>query len=115
MSKRRYVYREVSPGKVESFEVGGDYSDAPRSTGDLGKFEYNNLQATDGTPIDSRTKRREYMKRNNITDASDFKGTWEAAEKERTAFRQGHHDGKAIRETIERAAYESERKRRNGR
>jgi hypothetical protein len=113
VSRRRYVYREVAPGKVEAFEVGADHDDTPRSTGDLGKFAYDNLQATDGTDISSRTKRREYMKRHGITDYSDFAGAREQAAKEKENFLSGRADTKAIRETVERSFYE--RSKRNGR
>lgn len=46
------------------------YSDAP-------------FKAHDGTLIHSRKSHREYMKRNNLTTVDDFKGTWDAAAKER--------------------------------
>jgi predicted nucleic acid-binding Zn ribbon protein len=50
---------------------------------------YDGLRATDGTDISSRSKHREYMRRNGLTTADDFKGTWEKAAKEREAYRQG--------------------------
>ena len=87
--KRRYIYRQNEKGEVESFEVSSDYTGADRSTGDLSKFQYDNLQATDGADISSRTKHKKYMKENGLSLASDFTETWAAAEKKRQAFRHG--------------------------
>lgn len=50
---------------------------------------YNDLKATDGTDISSRAKHREYMKRNNLATADDFKETWKRAEAQREAYYQG--------------------------
>lgn len=44
---------------------------------------YDGLRAPDGSDISSRTKHREYMKRNGLTVADDYKGEWARAEKER--------------------------------
>jgi hypothetical protein len=58
----------VPKGEVPEREV-------PVDSGALwGDRSYRNLAATDGTPIDTRTKHREYMKRNNLTTIDDFKG-----------------------------------------
>lgn len=104
---------------MESFEVGADWTDAPRSTGDLLKFQYDNLQATDGTPIDSRTKHREYMKANGLAMADDFKETWAKKQAERETIRQVAETGrptfegvKARREDVGRAAYQLQTRRR---
>ena len=105
MSRRRYVYRETSPGKVECFEVGQDWTDKPQSTGDLGKFEYDNARATDGTDISSRTKLKAYLKEKGLTLASDYNQEWEAAAKQREAYRKGELRTKATREAIGRALY----------
>lgn len=37
---------------------------------------YDGLRAQDGTPIDTRAKHREYMRRNNLTTVDDFSSTW---------------------------------------
>ena len=66
---------------------------------------YENTCATDGTDIGSRRKHREYMKRNNLTIASDFTETWSQANREREAIRKGEHDRKERREQIERALH----------
>ena len=54
-----------------------------------GDRHYDGLRATDGTPIDTRTKHRQYMKENNLAMDSDFKSTWETAARERAALRTG--------------------------
>lgn len=67
------------------------------------------VQATDGTDIGSRRKRRDYMRANNLCDADDFKGVWRAARKERESIGQPNRER---REQVGRALYEIERKRR---
>lgn len=67
---------------------------------------YENTAATDGADIGSRRKHREYMKRNNLAMAGDYKNEWSAAAKEREAIRSGQHDRKARRETIERVIHQ---------
>lgn len=47
---------------------------------------YTNLRATDGTPIDTRTKHREYMKQRGITTIDDYTQHFERTAKERDAF-----------------------------
>lgn len=75
--------------KVECIEVSREWNNVPRSTGDLGKFEYNNLTATDGTDISSRSKHRKYMKENNLSLTTDFKDTWAQGQTKREALRRG--------------------------
>jgi hypothetical protein len=69
------------------------------------------LAATDGTDISSRRKRNEYMRRNRLADADDFKGEWAKKEKERDSFRRGEFDRSARREAVGRAIYQAETKR----
>lgn len=45
---------------------------------------YDGMRATDGTPIDTRAKHREYMRTHNVTTADDFADTWKRAARERT-------------------------------
>jgi hypothetical protein len=62
------------------------------------------IAAPDGTDISSKRKRREYMKRNNLADTSDYTQTWAAAERAR---REGTpQERKERREDVSRAAYE---------
>ena len=71
-----------------------------------GDRHYQDLRASDGTPIDSRTKHREYMKKNNLALTGDFKNEWSQAAKEREAIRAGAPDRERkrdVREAVERA------------
>ncbi len=54
-----------------------------------GDRHYEGLRAPDGTDISTRTKHREYMKRNGLTTADDFTETWKRAEAERDRYRRG--------------------------
>lgn len=65
-----------------------------------GDRHYQNLVATDGTPIDSRTKHREYMKANNLSLESDYKDTWKRAADERAAIRSGDLKDPTRREVL---------------
>jgi len=106
MSRKRWVYREVSPGEVVAIPVGEDWTDAPASTGDLGKFEYDGCKAPDGTDISSKSKLMRYLKENNLALAHEYKGEWEKAAKEREAFRRGEKaSNTARREALGRALY----------
>jgi|SRR5215470_6765850 len=51
-----------------------------------GDRHYANLRATDGTPIDSRTRHREFMRSRGLTTADDFSGHWNEARQQRDAF-----------------------------
>jgi len=66
---------------------------------------YENTAAPDGTDIGSRRKHREYMKRNNLTIASDFSKQWAKQGEEREKMRAGDFDHRARKEAIERALY----------
>ena len=90
--------------KLESLDE--DWTDTPRSTGDLGKFEYDNMRATDGTDISSRTKYKDYLKAAGLTPTSDFKNEWAQAAKKREEVFKGTNDKKQRREAIERAIYQ---------
>jgi hypothetical protein len=103
---KRWVYRKnEATGEVECIEVGADFTGAERraQTG-TEELTYGKAGvATDGTPIDSRRKHAEYMKRNNLTLADDFKGTWAKAEAERGAFFGGKDSTR--RDAVGRAVY----------
>lgn len=82
MSRRRWRYLpNPETGVIEAVEIGDDVPCTPRVQLQTGAH-YEGLQATDGTPIDSRQKHREYMKRNNLALADDFKETWANAPKQ---------------------------------
>jgi hypothetical protein len=65
-----------------------------------GDRNYIGLQATDGTPIDSRTKHRQYMKERGLTIMTDFKGEWQKAAEKRAALRTNTHQDPSLRKEI---------------
>lgn len=73
-----------------------------------GDRHYDGLAATDGTLINSRSKHREYMKRNGLTVAEDYKGEWAQAQNQREARMQGRNLGN--RAIIEREFAKAEQK-----
>ena len=114
--RQRFVYTEGGKPLPEPIEVSEDWKNAAQSTGDLGKFEYNNLRSTDGVDISSRTKRREYMKAAGVTDASDFKEFWAKKKQQREDYFSGkHHDAEKHREAVARVAYQLESNQRKPR
>lgn len=54
-----------------------------------GDRHYDGLHASDGTPIDTRTKHRQYMKEKGLTINTDFTETWKAAAVEREKISSG--------------------------
>lgn len=111
MTRRRWVYTEGGRPLPQPVEVGGDYEDAPRTAAHRVDLYMDGVRATDGTDIGSKAKRREYMKRNNLADADDFKGTWAKAAEDRARFYGAKgHDRAARREAIGRAIYNMEAK-----
>jgi hypothetical protein len=69
-----------------------------------GDRHYDGLVAPDGkTLINSRTKHREYMIRNGLTIAEDFKGEWAKAAEQRQKRLNGDRDADpARRKMLER-------------
>lgn len=65
-----------------------------------GDRHYDGLQATDGTPIDTRTKHRQYMKEKGYALASDFKETWAAAARDRELKRLGKKTDPDLKKVI---------------
>jgi hypothetical protein len=101
MSIKRWVYRDDGKGGVDVIEVGADYDDTPRSTGDLGKFAYDGLRAQDGTPIDTPKRHREYLKKNGLAMMDDFKDHHAKAQEERRrAFTADGYDTKARKQAV---------------
>lgn len=72
-----------------------------------GDRHYDGLRATDGTDISTRTKHRDYMKRNGLTMTDDFKQTWKASAEERTALRNGTFKDNELRSTLKEALHKS--------
>lgn len=103
MSRRRWVYTNNGQ-PCEPYEVGTDWTPPAKTEFMLGGH-YAGARALDGTPIDTRAKHQEYMRRNNLAVADDFKGQWAQQAKEREAFHLGKHDRKERREAIERVIH----------
>lgn len=85
----RFVWDEAAQAMVE---VGADWqpSDRPGAPRKSEAEIYGNDVAMDGTPIDSKRKRREYMQREGVTDASDYStGWWKKKTQERRDIREG--------------------------
>lgn len=75
----------------------------------FGDRHYDGLRATDGTPIDSRSKHREFMRRRGLTTTDDFTETWKKAEHDREKFRRAEHQDRELRDTIAREFYTKQR------
>jgi putative FmdB family regulatory protein len=80
----------VVPGSAVSNSLAGDR-------------HYENMRATDGTDISSRSKHRAYMKANNLTTADDFQKTWSKKAEERQNFRSGAHQDTSLKQDIVQA------------
>lgn len=99
MTRRRFRFNEETK---ELEEIGLDAPITPRLELMTGGH-YDGLRATDGTPIDTAKRHREYMKAHNVTLADDFKKTWaEAPVKRAQEARAGLH------EAVGRAAHQLE-------
>ena len=103
MSRKVYWY---NPATKEVEQIPDGFNNVPRSTGDLGKFQYDGMRATDGADISSRTKYKNYLKATGLTPTSDFKNEWAQAAKKREEVFKGTNDKKQRREAIERAIYQ---------
>lgn len=69
----------------------------------FGDRHYDGLRAPDGTDISSRTKHREYMRRNGLTTTDDFTGEWKRQQKERERYRKAEHTDRELRQDIAEA------------
>ncbi len=111
MSRRRWIYING-----EAVEITDDYVPPARnvhtSDGLLWNDRmYDGMRATDGTPINSRSKHREYMRLNNLTTMDDFTQTWQREEKKRDAYRTEGKGGAVKREHIERVIHDLQTRR----
>lgn len=97
----RFVW---DPERREMVAVGEDWSDAPRrAETPTEELTYGNGVATDGTPINSRKKHREYLQRTGLAMASDYGPDFgERVEKSRE-----RQEDKQRREVVERAFHKS--------
>lgn len=109
MAKRRFIFDKE---QFELVEVTADYEQPARDRQDLlwNDRVYNDMKATDGSDISSRAKHREYMKRNGLTTADDFKETWaKDAQKRAEYFQKG---GSVTKEDVSRAIHDLESRKR---
>ena len=107
MSRQTWVYRNREGGGVDVYEKGTEPEiERAMHNALAGDRHYDGLRATDGTPIDTRTKHREYMKRHGLTTADDYKQTWAQAEKQREAYRTGNGGGAVTRDDIARPIHQ---------
>lgn len=101
MSRRRIAYTYQGQ-PCEPYEVGDDWrnteSRAPVSTEEL---VYGDIRATDGTPINTRKRHREYLKQNGLCMAADYSKDYQ----EREAGRRDRQDTKEYREMVERSVH----------
>ena len=110
--RRRWLYTMAGQPLAEPVELTEDAVLPEDTQAPVYTDRYmEGLQATDGTDISSRAKRREYMRRNNLADADDFKGTWaKAAQEGPRLFEAKGYDKAARREAIGRALYNLEKR-----
>lgn len=107
MSRRRFVYREVEPGKVESFEVTDDWRPTNADTGHKSEEEvFGKLQHSDGTDLSTRKRHREFMKSRGLTLSDDYKDHWAKAEQRRADLFSGKGSDKGVRQSLEKAVYQ---------
>ena len=104
--RRKFIYDKVTK---EMVEVSVTYEAPSRTDGALwNDRHYDGLKATDGTDISSRTKHREYMKRNGLTTADDFTNQWKKDAQKRADYYQGKGGGAVSRDDIGRAIHQLE-------
>ena len=103
MTRRRYRWNEETQ-QLE--EVSADVEVTPRLQIQTGGH-YEGLRATDGTRIDTRRRHAEYMRREGVGLASDFRKTIAEAPKKRAA-----EEKRARREAVARIAHPLENRRR---
>lgn len=72
---------------------------------------YNELRATDGADISSRSKHREYMRAHGLATADDYRETWRKEEQRRTEYRTTGKGGAVRAEDVARAMEQAQRKR----
>jgi putative FmdB family regulatory protein len=101
-----YVKDPTRPNCIEHGQMERKLSVVPGSAvGNAlaGDRHYENMRATDGTDISSRSKHRQYMKANGLTTADDFKQTWSKNAEDRQAFRSATHQDSSLKQDIAQA------------
>jgi hypothetical protein len=87
MTRRRFIQ---DPETLELIEVTADHQPDSR-TGDAalwGDRHYENLRASDGADISSRSKHKAYMRATGLTTTDDFKGEWSRAKEARENYQR---------------------------
>lgn len=111
-ARGRYVYDEHGAIPVDEDFAGTNAERMPVFTDRYMEGQ----RATDGTPIDNRTRRRRYMEKHGLTDLSDYGSRhFEKAAQAREEIRKGTYGGQADRELhtqVGRALYEARKKKR---
>jgi hypothetical protein len=108
VARRRWVYVDG-----EAIEVTSDYMPEPKNTDAVlwSDRNYEGMRATDGTPIDSRSRHREYMKVNNLALMDDFKESFAQSQQRKAEYvTQGKHAA-VKRADIERAIHTLQRRK----
>lgn len=93
----RFVYRDG-----QAINVDEDWTDAERRAQTATEeLIYSGVKATDGTPINTRRRHREYLKQNGLCMASDYSPEYQANE----AARRDRQETKEYREQASRDVY----------
>jgi hypothetical protein len=104
--RRKFIYDKETK---EMVEVSVTYEPPSRQDGSLwNDRHYDGMRATDGTDISSRTKHREYMKRNGLTTADDFTNQWKNDAQKRAEYFTTGKGGAVNRDDIGRAIHQLE-------
>ena len=112
MTRRRFVWSSADDCLVE---VTPDYEQPSRDQARnhlISDAIYDGMKATDGTDISTRSKHREYMRRNGLTTMDDFSGEWAKAAKKRADYFQGKGGGAVTKDDIGRAIHQLESQQR---
>jgi len=107
--RKTYVYDPKSKRLIEG------RAPKPQDTGDrlMSDRLYDKLPpAHDGSSINTRTRHRNYMKRNGLTTVDDFKDTWSKNEQRRQDFYAGRDDKQTRYERAKDIAQAMEQRKR---
>jgi hypothetical protein len=98
----RIVYTRGGEPLPEPIAVGEEWDGGEgRALTTTEELVYGNAKATDGTPINTRKRHREYLKQNGLAMAADYSKEYQ----EKEAARRERHEDRERRETVERNVY----------
>lgn len=101
MTRRRWVQIDGQLIEVDP----NTYEPTLRAANALwGDRHYDGQRTQEGVDISTRTKHREYMRRNGLAHADDYRETWRKAEAQRADFMTRGTDP-TRRSDVERALY----------